>query len=408
MAAAGAALPPPSSPGSPQAPPAGPWHCHCGKKNPAHRYRCRSCKVVDVARRAYKEFTGTAHRVRAASARGRRAAVGSSPIANATYRPASAADDRKVRVLVNCIANLEAAGLDTAALNAQLKVAEREQLEAMSPGHRLESARARVATQRRALEEATACTTQAELRWASAARELQEAEADLRAREAVVDVLRVVGSINTIKAGLSALQTAAAAAAMPEVFTLLEQFQSAAAAVLEASLAPELEAVPPELFDVLHAVNDMITITANMGAEQTAASAAVLPGEPFWEPFLSLLGELQSAAATAEPQTQSAAPQITEPGAAAAPIAGAAPCTPLASTVSLQELLNCTRPSTLELASVPPSGVTNDEMAPTDTEPQAVHLAKRRRKASSDTHAANNFLARYVRARRAAHASALR
>ena len=81
-----------------------------------------------MARRAYKEFTGTAHRVRAASARGRRAAVGSSPIANATYRPASAADDRKVRVLVNCIANLEAAGLDTAALNAQLKVAEREQL----------------------------------------------------------------------------------------------------------------------------------------------------------------------------------------------------------------------------------------------------------------------------------------
>ena len=147
---------------SPPAP--GPWTCECGQVNPEYRYRCRYCRKLDQKRKDYQEAFFFWQPGDSRLQRWRRpGGVGQAPYGSVSD-PSESAADRKVRTLERSIADLEAAGLDAAALRTQLDAARRERIVAIPLDHRLESARARVEMLRRALADATARSAEAEQR----------------------------------------------------------------------------------------------------------------------------------------------------------------------------------------------------------------------------------------------------
>ena len=152
--------------------------------------------------------------------------------ASSVSYPSESAADRKVRTLERSIADLEAAGLDAAALRTQLDAARRERIVAIPLDHRLESARARVEMLRRALADATARSAEAEQRRSATDADLQLAVGELRATELSLatpvappqdmqEILRMAADLEMGPATISPEQAAALHAAMPPTLAAL-------------------------------------------------------------------------------------------------------------------------------------------------------------------------------------------
>ena len=214
---------------SPPAP--GPWTCECGQVNPEYRYRCQYCRKLDQKRKDYQEAFLFWQRGDSRLQRWRRpGGVGQAPYGSVSD-PSESAVDRKVRTLERSIADLEAAGLDAAALRTQLDAARRERIVAIPLDHRLESVRARVEMLRRALADATARSAEAEQRRSATDADLQLAVGELRATElslatpqppqVMQEILRMAADLEMVPATISPEQAAALHAAMPPTLAAL-------------------------------------------------------------------------------------------------------------------------------------------------------------------------------------------
>lgn len=233
---------------APSQPPPGPWKCQCGYENAAYRYRCKGCKTLDVNRKAWtvqQQSAGLAPPPPSGRAQSRRRGGRSqdpapSPSPDAAEPGPTATVDKKIQALEKSIRDLEAAGLDPATLKTELTKTKLERAATIPPGHRLESAKARINKCTKALEDAQSKIVAATERRDRCQRDLQEAEGELRDIERDLAtrphpsdpdaLLRVVQDINAMTIGMPSDQAAAAAAALPpELIHLLGQLRSAAA-----------------------------------------------------------------------------------------------------------------------------------------------------------------------------------